>query len=79
MLDIIQEIDRTIAQLQEARTLLSSDPSIAIGAKRRRPKGSRNETMKAPTKTKKGTMSAAGRARIAAAQKARWAAKKKAA
>jgi hypothetical protein len=59
---IVQEIDAEISRLEKARALLTGHTAPL---KRGRPdrKGS--------------TMSAEGRARIAAAQKKRWAAKKK--
>ena len=62
---IITEIDAEIARLQQAKDLLN-------GTTTKRSPG----RAAAPTKR---TMSAAGRARIAAAQKARWAKVKKAA
>jgi hypothetical protein len=64
---ILQELDAEIRRLTEVRNLLA-------GA---RESVSANHA-KAP-KTKTHTMSADGRARIAAAQKKRWAAQKKAA
>jgi hypothetical protein len=66
MTSIIAQIDKQIALLQSAKSiLLGTEPKAKAG----RPKVSK----KAP----KRTMSAEGRARIAAAQKARWAAAKK--
>jgi hypothetical protein len=62
---IIVEIDVEIARLQQVRALLSGDRAYYGRS--------------APQPRRKRTMSAEGRARIAAAQKARWAAQKKAA
>jgi hypothetical protein len=80
--DIVLEIDAEIAQLQKVKELLTGDD---VGAKRRegRP-GSKvpSKSVKTTSSTSrksvgKGrgtrTMSAEGRSRIAAAQKARWA------
>lgn len=64
--EIIEAIDAEIQRLQEAKALLGDGPA----------------SKKTPTKRRgsvssgKRTLSAAGRARIAAAQKARWAKKK---
>jgi hypothetical protein len=68
--EIIQTIDAEIARLEKARTLLNGNTSPA---KRGRPSGS---TLTATAKPRR-KMSAEGRARIAAAQKARWAKAKK--
>ncbi len=80
--EILQAIDKQITQLQQARALLTGSMNTQSTAKRRgRPAGSANKpTPTIAPATKKSTarsMSADGRARIAAAQKARWAAKKK--
>jgi hypothetical protein len=80
---ILEAIDQQISQLQQARALLTNQASqLQTGKRRGRPKSSDSKTAKAnapaAVKTAKRTMSAEGRARIAAAQKARWAAKKKA-
>ena len=77
--DVIQQIDAEIAKLEEAKTLLSGGSAVApVKGKRGRPKGSGVKTIsvKASKKTKR-TMSPEARARIAAAQKARWAKAKK--
>jgi len=80
--DIVAVIDQQITQLQQARALLAGNESMGVptGKRRGRPKGSVNQTTKASTpvaaESGKRTMSPEGRARIAAAQKARWAAKK---
>ncbi|ADW71500.1 hypothetical protein [Granulicella tundricola] len=79
---IVALIDQEIAHLQQARALLTgSDEREETGKQRGRPKGSLNK----PTKvsggvvppTGKRSISEEGRARIAAAQKLRWAASKK--
>jgi len=65
---ILAGIDEEIARLTSARQLLTGIPT-----KRRpgRPKSSA-ASVAAPKKRKRRRMSAEGRARIAAAQKARW-------
>jgi hypothetical protein len=65
--DIIQIIDAEIARLEQARTVLNGHTAPA---KRGRPIGSNATTTTKPPRRK---ISAEGRARIAAAQKARWA------
>ncbi len=87
---IIAEIDTQISKLQQARALLSeSTPTFATavkGAKRGRPKGSKNSTKKsaavgtkaaAPAVKPKRKLSAEGRKRIAEAMKKRWAERRK--
>jgi hypothetical protein len=71
---ILSEIDAEIARLQQARQLLSGTPVKRGPGRPRILKG----TVKPAPKKKRGRMSAEGRARIAAAQKARWAKVKKA-
>jgi hypothetical protein len=66
--DIVSTIDAEIARLQSARSLLAGTASIK---RRGRPRTS--ESAVAP---KKRTMSAAGRKRIAEAQRKRWAKQK---
>lgn len=63
--DIISSIDSDISRLQQARALLIGERGRKITA--------------APSAKPKRTMSAAGRKRIADAQRKRWAAQKKAA
>jgi hypothetical protein len=70
--NVIQEIDRQIARLQQAKALLGGGGS---GKRPGRPAGSENAT--GPKKRR--TMSAAGRKAIAEAQRKRWAAVKAAA
>jgi hypothetical protein len=69
---LVADIDAQIAKLQHARTVLLSLDSTPVKSKRGRPKGS--GTKKA---TKKGhKLSAQARAKIAEAQRKRWAAAK---
>jgi hypothetical protein len=63
--EIVKEIDAEIARLQQVRALLSG--------------GQTGNGRVAARPGKKGTMSAEGRARIAAAQKKRWVKLKRAA
>jgi hypothetical protein len=81
VVDILAAIDQEIAQLQQARTLLSG--GVAPTAKRKvgRPKKSEAIAVPAakPAKKKKRNLSAEGRKRIAEAVKKRWAAQKAAA
>ena len=71
---ILAEIDSEIARLEQAKGLLTG-----ISTKRGpgRPRSVMTEA--APKKRKRSRMSAEGRAKIAAAQKARWAKARKAA
>jgi hypothetical protein len=76
--EIIWQIDAEISRLQQARGLLSESDSGEVKRKPGRPKGSGVATTPAAQPPKAITqprrkMSAAGRARIAAAMKARWA------
>lgn len=67
---ILAEIDLQIAALKKARNLLTSSAKVStIAVGRKAPKANKN---------KKHHMSPEGRARVAAAQKRRWAAKAKA-
>jgi hypothetical protein len=69
--NFIAEIDAEITQLEQARTILSK--SAAPAAKKKgRPAGVVKAADK-PVKKKKRKLSPEGRARIAAAAKARWA------
>ena len=65
--EIIQTIDAEIARLEKARALLNEDTTSAA---RREQSLISKSTFKAQKRRK---ISAEGRARIAAAQKARWA------
>ena len=70
----IAEIDRQIAKLEHAKTVLLGLDSTPSKGKRGRPNGSGPKG----TRTAKGRkLSAEARAKIAAAQKKRWAAAKK--
>jgi hypothetical protein len=64
--DILRQIDVEIATLKQARSIITGTPTAS--AKKT-----------APKPKKKSKMSPEGRARIAGAQKKRWAALKKAA
>jgi hypothetical protein len=73
--NIIARIDAEIARLEQVRGFLANEP-----AKRKvgRPKKAVASVVAQPTKAKrKGGMSAEGKAKIAAVQKARWAKIKK--
>jgi hypothetical protein len=74
---VITEIDTQIAQLQTARIAIAS---LGINTSTKRGPGRPKKTMPvvAPkTRGGKRTMSPEGRARVATAQKKRWAAQKK--
>lgn len=78
--DAIEAIDREISKLQQVKELLGEGQEPAPAGKRRgRPIGSTNKTQareeSAPTRAKR-VMSAEGKARIADAQKKRWADKR---
>ena len=75
--EIISGIDDEIARLERARDLLAANkqPSASQG----RPPASGKKTVMAKPPMAKRTLSAAGRKRIVAAQRARWAAKRAAA
>jgi hypothetical protein len=63
--EVIQTIDAEIARLEKARALLNSQTAS--------PKRGRPVSSKPAAKPQRRKISAEGRARIAAAQKARWA------
>ncbi len=86
---IIEAIDKEIATLKEARSILAGVSALAPSApastgRRGRPKGSKNAAKSAPVAVAsapvqaKRVLSAEGRARISAAMKKRHAAKKRA-
>jgi hypothetical protein len=84
--DIVREIDAEISRLQQARVLLASaetavkrEPGRFVGVKSPSRATSFNPSDFAGRSKAARTMSAEARARIAAAQKARWAKSKKAA
>lgn len=77
--DVLRLIDEEISKLQRARVLILDEPASELQSKRRgRPKGSGSKNSKTIVpimkKVVKRVISAEGKARIAAAQKARWAA-----
>jgi hypothetical protein len=77
--DILAAIDQEIAQLQQARALLSG--SVAPAAKRKPGRPKKTEAVVVPatklvTKKRKRKLSPEGRKRIAEAVKRRWAAQK---
>ena len=80
---ILSEIDLEISRLQQAKQLLSENAGAApVKRGPGRPPANAKAAIKSmpgAAAPKKRTMSEAGRARIAAAQKARWAKSKKAA
>ncbi|WP_263377735.1 hypothetical protein [Granulicella paludicola] len=76
---IISAIDKELASLQAARVSIAALASTGSVAPVRRGRGRPPHAVPAPVtapKPAKRKMSAAGRARIVAAQKARWAAMK---
>ena len=75
--EILAEIDRDIAQLQQARAVLSA--LLVEKRKAGRPKKNAFEAVAKPTTAKKRNISPEGRKRIADAVKKRWAAQRKAA
>jgi hypothetical protein len=80
--DIMASIDREIAQLQQARALLSGAVAPVAKKKAGRPRKVDAKAAPAVAKTatkRKRNLSPEGRKRIAEAVKRRWAAQKKAA
>jgi hypothetical protein len=74
---ILAQIDEQIAKLQQAKALLTI---TEVKTKAGRPKGSKANLTATPEARKtRRRLSPEGKARIAAAQKARWASLKKAA
>lgn len=69
--NVIAEIDRQIAQLQQAKAILGG--STGTAKRRGRPAGSKNKVA-TTGKRKSRKLSAAGRKAIAEAQRKRWAA-----
>jgi len=70
--EILSQIDTEIARLQQVKSLLSGTTTTKA---KRGPK--KAHIAPTPITTRKRTISAEGRLRIAAAQKARWAKAKK--
>jgi hypothetical protein len=81
--EILEALDRQIAQLQQARALLTNQASqLQTGKRRGRPKSSDSKMAKsvpAAANTAKRTMSAEGKARIAAKKSAKKTARVKSA
>jgi S-formylglutathione hydrolase FrmB len=77
--DILSIIDAEIATLKQARALLAAGSAVTVAKRKpgRPPKVASSSPIASPRK--KRVLSPEGRARIAAAAKKRWAAKKKAA
>ena len=73
---ILSAIDAEISKLQQARAMLADVPSAPAKKSVGRPKGTKSLVV--AKSVKKRVMSEEARARIAAAQKKRWAATKKA-
>jgi len=73
--EIIAQIDSEIARLQQVKAILSGTTAITTKAKR----GPKQRVIPASVAAKKRILSPEARARIAAAQKARWAKVRKAA
>lgn len=76
---IIDLIDGEISRLEEAKELLSNGETTAV-SRRGRPAKVKNLSSQVPANTRKRvrTLSPETRAKIAAAQRARWASTKKA-
>jgi hypothetical protein len=72
--ELIKEIDMEIARLKEARALLADTSGSEV--RRGRPKKSEEASLPAKSAKKKRSFTPEHRARIAAAQKRRWAAQK---
>jgi hypothetical protein len=71
--ELLTHLDEEIARLQQVKALLTGEQS------KRKPVRPPSRPAKKAASTKKRTMTAEGRARIAAAQRARWAKTRKAA
>jgi len=77
--EILASIDREIAQLTQARSLLSGLSAVAPKNKPGSVGSATAGKAAKPAKARKRVLSAEGRKRIAEAQKKRWAAQRKAA
>jgi hypothetical protein len=75
-IEIIAQIDSEIARLEQAKSILSGGTKATTAKAKRGPKP---KTAPTSITTKKRLLSPEARARIAAAQKARWAKVRKAA
>jgi hypothetical protein len=73
--EIIAQIDAEIVRLEQVKSILSGSTTSTIKAKR----GPKPKTAPTPITTAKRVLSPEARARIVAAQKARWAKVRKAA
>jgi hypothetical protein len=77
---LISQIDAEIAKLQHARQTIAAIGTMGTPTKRRGRPAKNASSVPAPVSIpKKRTLSAEARAKIAAAQKRRWTAQKKAA
>jgi hypothetical protein len=74
--EIIAQIDSEIARLEQAKSLLSGTAATTTAKAKRGPKP---KAVPTPITSTKRTLSPEARARIVAAQKARWAKVRKAA
>lgn len=77
--EILASIDREIALLQQARTLLGGAGAVAPKKQVGRPKKEAADVSAKPAKKKKRNLTPEGRKRIAEAVKRRWEAQRKAA
>jgi len=77
--EILASIDREIALLQQARTLLAGASAVTAKKKVGRPKKEVFVAAAKPAKKKKRNLTPEGRKRIAEAVKRRWEAQRKAA
>ena len=75
--EILSSIDAEISKLQQARTILTAGVEPAAEAPKRGPGRPKKTSTASAKKSAKRVVSAEARARIAAAQKKRWAAAKK--
>lgn len=73
--EIVEQIDREIAQLQQVRSLLAGKPATST----RKSVAASTETKPGKKRKKKRNLTPEGRKRIAEAVKRRWAEQKKAA
>jgi hypothetical protein len=78
VVEILASIDREIALLQQARTLLAGASTEAPKKKAGRPRKDAAAVVVKPAKKKKRNLTPEGRKRIAEAVKRRWEAQRKA-
>jgi hypothetical protein len=74
--EILQEIDKEIARLQEVRALLAGEAPKARRGRKKKATANSSAPAKTAGSTKRG-LSPEGRKRIAEAMKRRWAERKK--